>query len=276
MYRIKKVLNHNTVIAVNVGENREYLIMQKGVAFGKKADECIEIQNDSSIYSLQETTERGSVQSIVRSVEPTFLEIADAILAQAEKVFSDLDKNILFPMADHLEYAVKRMRNNEQIHNPLTDDIRVLFYAEFKTAECVRDILKNKFSVNITDDEIGYIALHIHSALQKENVSQAMQIARAVRECISLVEKETGKKIDVLSFSYNRLMNHIRNMVLRTINGEKLKLNMNDYMVVKLPKAFRTAQYICEQIEKSIKSSIDIAEIGYLAMHIERVESDEE
>ena len=36
-----------------------------------------------------------------------------------------------------------------------------------------------------------------------------MQIARAVRECISLVEQETGKKINVMSLSYNRLMNHV-------------------------------------------------------------------
>lgn len=275
MYRIRKVLNHNTVIALNVGENREYLVMQKGVAFGKKVNERIEIKKDASIYSLQETTERGSVESIVHSVEPMFLEIADAILTQAENVFSDLDKNILFPMADHLEYAVMRIRNNEQIYNPLTDDIRVLFHAEFKTAECARDILKEKFGINITDDEIGYIALHVHSALQKENVSQAMQIAQAVRECISLVEAETGKQINVLSFSYNRLMNHIRNMVLRAMHGEKLKLNMNDYMAVKLPKAFQTAQYICEKIAENIRCTFDDAEVGYLAMHIERVASDE-
>lgn len=37
MYEIKKVLNHNVVI-VHDSENRsEYLIMDKGIGFGKKA-----------------------------------------------------------------------------------------------------------------------------------------------------------------------------------------------------------------------------------------------
>ncbi|MGN1267007.1 MAG: PRD domain-containing protein, partial [Dorea sp.] len=122
---------------------------------------------------------------------------------------------------------------------------------------------------------IGYIALHIHSAIQDENISQAMQIAQAVRECISLVERETGKSIDVMSLSYNRLMNHIRNMVARALSGEKLKLNINDYMGIKFPQAFETARFICEQVGKSIKHELGEVEIGYLAMHIERVTSDE-
>lgn len=42
---------------------------------------------------------------------------------------------------------------------------------------------------------------------------QAMQIAQAVRECVSLVEQQTHKRMDVMSLAYNRLMNHVRYMV---------------------------------------------------------------
>lgn len=100
-------------------------------------------------------------------------------------------------------------------------------------------------------------------------------MARAVRECITLVEKEIDKPIDVLSLSYNRLMNHVRNMVARAINGEQLKLNMNDYMGIKFPHAFEAAKCICKQVEQMLKCKLSDAEIGYLAMHIERVTSDE-
>ena len=116
-------------------------------------------------------------------------------------------------MADHIAFAVQRIRANEQISNPLTDDIRALFHMEYKTAECVKDVLRELLQVEIDEHEIGYIALHIHSAIEDENVALSMQIARAVRECIRLVEQETGQTIDVLSLAYNRLMNHIRYMV---------------------------------------------------------------
>ena len=36
MYRITKVLNHNTILAVRVEDNQECMIMGKGVGFGKK------------------------------------------------------------------------------------------------------------------------------------------------------------------------------------------------------------------------------------------------
>lgn len=276
MYRVGKVLNHNAVIGIHTETNKEYLIMGKGIGFGRKVSERMEARKEDVIYSLQESTERGEARKLAASINPVYLEIADEVLTIAEKEFNTIDRNVIFPLADHIEYAVKRIINHEQISNPLTDDIRVLFYKEFKVAMSVRDILKKHIDVEIDDDEIGYIALHIHSAIQDENVSQAMQMARVVRECITLVEEAIGKPIDVMSLSYNRLMNHVRNMVARVINKEELKLNMNDYMSIKFPDAFIMAKYICSQVEKMMKCSLSDVEIGYLAMHIERVASEEQ
>lgn len=36
MYRVSKVLNNNGVIAIDMDENKEYVILGKGVGFGKK------------------------------------------------------------------------------------------------------------------------------------------------------------------------------------------------------------------------------------------------
>lgn len=275
MYRIEKVLNHNTVIAIYTENNREYLIMGKGVGFGRKIDERIEARPEDTIYSLQESTDRGDARKLAKSISPVCLEIADKVLKNAEKTFGKIDRNMLFPMADHIEYAVKRIKNHEQISNPLTEDIRILFHAEYKAAQSIQDILKEELDVQIENDEIGYIALHIHSAIEDEKVSQAMQMAQAVRECVSLVEKEIGKPIDVLSLSYNRLMNHIRYMVVRALKGEQLKVSMNDYMELKFPKSFQMAQTVCDQVSHDLRCQLSEEEIGYLAMHIERVTSAE-
>ena len=280
MYRVRKALNHNTLIAISMENNQEYLVIGKGIGFGKKVSERFEIPEniECSVYSLQEQTERGKAMELIKGIEPVYLEIAGKVLAKSEEVFGKIDKNILFPMADHIAFAVQRIRANEQISNPLTDDIRALFHMEYKTAECVKDILWEMLQIEIDEHEIGYIALHIHSAIEDENVALSMQIAMAVRECIRMIEEETGQTIDVMSLSYNRLMNHIRYMVARSIKGEKLKLNMNDYMSVKFPKSFWMATEVCKQLEKQLHrtSPLDEVEIGYLAMHIERVLMDKE
>ena len=275
MFRVRKALNHNTLIAISMENNQEYLLIGKGIGFGKKVSERFEIPKDveCTIYSLKEQTERGNAMDIIRGIEPVYLEIAEKVLTKSEEVFGKIDRKILFPMADHIAFAVQRIRADEQIVNPLTDDIRALFYMEYKTAECVKDILWEMLQVEIDEHEIGYIALHIHSAIEGENVALSMQTAMAVRECICMIKEGTGQSIDVMSLSYNRLMNHIRYMVARSIRGEKLKLNMNDYMSVKFPKSYRIAEKICRQLEKQLHCDtlLDEVEIGYLAMHIERV-----
>ena len=271
MYRIVKVLNHNTFIGIRSKDKCKCLIMGKGIAFGRKVSESISVGEDAKVYTLTELTERGSAEEIIRSVPPECLELAGEILDHAEKVFGQIDRSILFPMADHLAFAVQRIRNQEQISNPLTEDIRILFHQEYKVAKCAEQLLRERLHVEIDEHEIGYIALHVHAAIEDQKVSQAMQLTRAVRDCISLVEKQTGTTIDVMSLSYNRLMNHIRYMVARALSGEKLKVNMNDYISIRFPKAFDMASQVCGEMMNNLKICLDDVEVGYLAMHLERV-----
>lgn len=275
-YRITKILNHNSFMGIESKNDQECLIMGKGVAFGKKVGQTVSVTGDARVYSLKELTDRGEAKDIIKSVSPLCLELANEVLDQAEEEFGKVDRSILFTMANHLDFAVRRIQNGEQISNPLTDDIRIMFYKEYKVAGCIRDLLKEKLGIRIDEHEIGYIALHVHAAIVDENVSQAMEIARTVRECICMVEEETGKSIDVMSLSYNRLMNHVRYMVARAIHGEKLKMSLNDYMSVKFPGPYMTAEKICRKMEKSLKLPIPDIEIGYLAMHLERMMDREE
>ena len=39
MFRVKKALNHNTVIAIGMDDSQEYLLIGKGIGFGKKVSE---------------------------------------------------------------------------------------------------------------------------------------------------------------------------------------------------------------------------------------------
>ena len=275
MYRVSKVLNNNGVIAIDMDENKEYVILGKGVGFGKKVSQRFDKPEGCTTYRLEQETERGSAKELVKGIEPEYLEIADAILTESQKVFGDsIDRGILFPLADHISFAVARIRRNEQISNPLTEDIKVLFYSEFKVAETLKTILRERLQIEIDDHEVGYVALHIHSAIGDEKVSVAMQTARAVRECIDMLEKATGKPIDVLSLSYNRLMNHMKYMVARASTGEKLNLDMNEYMLDQYPQAYKVATDICKNLEECIVHKLDETETGYLAMHIQRVYKD--
>jgi len=272
---MSKLPTRDEALALLKEYNQEHLVIGSGVGFGKKVSERVEVRPKDTLYSLQEKTERGDARKLATSIQPVYLELANHVLDEAERIFQKIDRNVLFPLADHIEFAVKRLQKQENISNPLTDDIRILFHMEYNVACSLVSVLEERLGVRLDEDECSYIALHVHAAIQDENVSQAMQMARAVRECISYVEREIGTSIDVLSLSYNRLMNHVRNMVARAMKREPLKLNMNDYMMVKFPDAFRMAADVCTEVAKSLKCELGDVEIGYLAMHIARVIQDE-
>ena len=74
-------------------------------------------------------------------------------------------------MAEHIEFAVKRISFGDEISNPLTNDIRVLFHPEFKIAEKIRSVFKKEYRISISDDEIGYLAMHIERGMSEDQGS---------------------------------------------------------------------------------------------------------
>ena len=271
MYRVEKVLNHNVILAIKEDNKQEYLIMGKGIGFGKKIAERIEVDDvQVQVYSLIDIKNAKDTTSAVKEINPIYLEAANILLDEAQKRIGKVDRSVLIPLADHIDFAVRRIKEQGEISNPLTADIQILFHAEFKVAEEILPFLKENSDVSMSENELGYIALHIHSAIAEENVAASMQVAKCVRECINLIEEEIKQRIPIMTLSYNRLMNHVRYMVLRANQKEEIKLSMNDYMELRFKKSYAIATLICEKMEKILGTKLHENELGYLAMHIQR------
>ena len=80
-----------------------------------------------------------------------------------------------------------------------------------------------------------------------------MQVAIAVRDCITSIEDNLDIKINTTSLSYSRLMSHIKYMVARAFKGETIKLDMNDYIKTQLPHAYEIASDTCKKLSKGLK-----------------------
>ena len=46
-----------------------------------------------------------------------------------------------------------------------------MFYKEYKVASCIQELLWGRLQIRIDEHEIGYLALHVHSAIEEEKVS---------------------------------------------------------------------------------------------------------
>ena len=75
MFKIIKVLNHNGVMAIDIATNNEYILLGKGIGFGKKVNDIVEKQKETQVYLLQEETSRGLSKDIINNISPEALQI---------------------------------------------------------------------------------------------------------------------------------------------------------------------------------------------------------
>ena len=189
MYRVIKVLNNNGILVYHVETGKEMILLGNGVGFGKKPTEQIEKLPGAKVYSLVTRRKQESVLKTVNGIRPEFIEATGKIIEEAENVFQKINHEMLLPLADHIALAAKRAKENRQLPNPFTPDIRVLFGEEYQVALKGRKIIQQLTGYEISEDEVGFITLHIHAGLSDEAVSQTLDATRIVNEGIAIIEQ---------------------------------------------------------------------------------------
>lgn len=269
MYQIIKVLNNNAILAYH-NEN-ERILLGKGIGFGKKPGEQFEKIEGAKVYALEAGEKQNSVVNAVNIIEPVYLEAVGRIIDEAEMVFDSINRGILLPLADHIAFAVKREREeNIYIPNPFIPDIKLLFDKEYAVAVKGREIIQEMTGCRISEDEVGFIALYIHSGLSNEHVSETLKTTQIIDESLKIIEEQMGQELKKDSLSCIRLVSHLYYMLVRTRTGEGVNIDLNDFMETSYPRANETARIVCEYMEETMGQPIAKEETGFLAVHIQR------
>ena len=133
-----------------------------------------------------------------------------------------------------------------------------------------REIIQEMTGCRISEDEVGFIALYIHSGLSNEHVSETLKTTRIIDESLKIIEEKMGQKLQKDSLSCIRLVSHLYYMLVRARTGEGVNIDLNDFMEASYPRANETARIICGYMEEAMGKPIAEEEIGFLAVHIQR------
>ena len=161
MYRIIKVLNNNGILVLDGDTGRELILLGNGIGFGHRTGERLEQVKEAKRYEL--VTGKSTALQQVNSIDPVFIEAAGNIIESARKTLGDISSDILIPMADHIALAAGRAREGRELPNPFNQDIKALFDREYQAAMEGREIIREMTGIVISEDEVGYITLHIHA-----------------------------------------------------------------------------------------------------------------
>lgn len=265
--KVVKILNNNALLAISA-DGVEYVYLANGIGFSNKAGQPLAEKEGQRKYKLS-APEKD--EQIVERVDAMYLELSAAIVALVQKKFPLADSGILLPLADHIAFAIQRIQNKVDIVNPFVHDICLLFPDEYAIAAEGAQLITQQTGVPINADEISYITLHIHSAITAEHVQLSLQVVESIKNFVSEMETEYHIAIRYDSIAYTRFVTHIKFMIARMHHGEKLGVDMNAYTKENFVFSYEKAVALISVLEDITKTKFHEIEIGYLALHIERV-----
>ncbi|MFE8700241.1 BglG family transcription antiterminator [Cytobacillus sp. FJAT-54145] len=80
------------------------------------------------------------------------------------------DKELNIALSLHLKPAINRYKYGMNLRNPMIEEIKSNYPLAFEAGIIAGMVLKRKLGINIEESEIGYIALHIGTAIERKKM----------------------------------------------------------------------------------------------------------
>ncbi len=231
------------------------------------------------------------VKRIFRDVNAHVAEAASTISDEVLVVSSDivdlahielgettrLSPNLIFTLADHLQFAVDRVGEGITIENPLAADVAYVYPREYALGKTSLGMVKGRVGVELPPTEACSIALHIVSGEAGEgqgDVSLVVKSARDIEKITGIVERELGVTLERDSYAYVRFVAHLRFLLGRLSKDESVvspNSALFDEATRDFPQTYACACQINDFLSKEHGQSCTNEELLYLMMHIGRL-----
>ncbi len=277
--KIEKVFNNNVVQILGIN-NEEIIVMGKGLGFQKKpGDEVNQVLIEKRFILQNTNTDMvGELSRVYVDLDSEEIDLVLEIIHQGqEKLGQTFDISLYIALADHLHYTIQRTREGLTLQNPLAWEVRKFYPEEFQLGKDTIELVKEKMTLQLADDEAASIALHFINA-QKDGglLEKNRLISKIVSDILEIVRLHFGEVRDEESISYNRFITHVQYFAQRVANG--LVQGKNDaflYEQVKenYPHAFACTEKIKSYVESAYNFAMSRDEQIYLTIHIQRLET---
>ncbi|QOX65599.1 PRD domain-containing protein [Anoxybacterium hadale] len=272
---IVKILNNNFAI-VKENDDKEKIIMGKGVCYGKKVGYKVEEHEIEKIFYLQDKMHVAKLEELIMKLPLEQIRLAERIINEARfKLGKKISDAIYISLADHISFSIKRFKEGFHIRNSLLWEIQRFYPDEYKVGLEALDLIEEEFAIRLPDDEAGFIALHIVNADQKNEDDNMYRVTQIMKELTNIVTYTYKKSFEVNSLSYHRFITHLRFFVQRALSNKEYTgecLDNDLFMMVK--EKYKKAYGCVLKIEEYFKTECDLRitdeEKTYLSIHIER------
>ena len=272
--KIVRIYN-NSCASVTDEAGQDMVAIGRGIAFGKHAGDELDAAQVEKLYQLEDRDTAHRLATILESVEDAdvYLEISEEIFALLRQAGCQVRESLLLTLTDHIASAVDREREGIVLENPLLPDIRQLYPRPYALAEKAAAVIAAHTGVAVSENEVGFIALHIVSASTDDSGS-LLEITHIIQKILTLVEQQFGITLNKSSLRYERFIRHLQffaRRILDPASEQETNLLMYNMGRREFPDAFRCVKAIAQMVEKDYGRHVSNAVQGYLIFHIMNV-----
>lgn len=274
MYRVKKVINNNFISSIDQKGN-QVIIRGLGIGFQKKPGEWIKDDKVEAVYRIEDKATSNKLQELVSQVPKEYIDTCTEIIDNIKsKLNKKLNDNIYITLTDHLSFAIERKQLKQEYSNALLWDIKRFYDEEYKLGLESLDIVEKKHNIRLSDDEAGFIALHIVNAELDTNMSSMIKITSFMQEVIQIVRDYYDIELDEDSLDFGRFITHLKYFAQRLFNNKPTK--DTDFQLQRMIRENYSKDYGCaEKIKEYIKEKYNLnltgEEMMFLTIHLKRI-----
>ncbi|MEB3749353.1 transcription antiterminator [Geobacillus sp. FSL W8-0032] len=272
-FRVEKALNNNVLIASHPAYG-EVVLIGKGIGFGKKRGDEIAESAVEKCFVLKNEREQEQYKKLLPELSEDLIALMNEVIQHiTRRVDAPLDEHIHVALTDHIAFTLKRLEQGLDVKNPFLAETKSLYPLEYEIAGEVAGMIERRLGVVLPEGETGFIALHIHSAISKQTVSEANQYSQLIAKLVEIVEQQLGVEIDRESIHYLRFVRHLRYAIERMKKGEKVEEPKNLSKILKeaYPLCYNLAWKLIKVMQQTIRQPADDAEAVYLTLHLQRL-----
>ncbi|ANU26951.1 glucose PTS transporter transcription antiterminator GlcT [Planococcus versutus] len=273
VFTIQKILNNNVVIAYN-NIYKEVVLIGNGLGFNRKKGDLVPFDEADKTFLLTDEKEMEQYVNLLPYIEEKLISfIHELLLFIEEKMEKELNEHIHVALTDHIAFAINRAKKDIQFSNPFLFEIESLYPKEYSVAKDVVQKVETQTDVLFPEGEIGFIALHIHSAVTDKSLRDINRYHSLLSKLVTIIQDSLDIRLEKNNIDYHRLIQHLHRAIDRadkgTPVGEENKLAAmlkNEY-----PICYNLAWKLIKVMQNQLNKPVDESEVMYLTIHLQRL-----
>lgn len=276
-YRIVQILNNNVAI-VHTRDNKQNIVMGRGVAFHKQKGDLIQEENVDKVFEIKDKNTVNDLTTLLANVPLDFVTTSYDLIDQVQAKYKfAVEPYIYVTLTTHLFGAYQRLIKNEEDVNYLPD-LSDAYPIPYQIADDVITGFRNSLDISFPESEHKSIALHFINAHTSDGIKEDKnQIEND--EIIEVVQDELNRngiyRRQTNANDYDRLLVHLKYFINRLNNNEPDSLPISEGMIGEIEtnylQAWHIVQHIKELMEKKLQIKLSLSEQTYLTIHIQRL-----